>query len=385
MLSHSASSGSRQTGLPARLCSAPHAGAFLQKCRDQRHIFVSSNPTGSSSPPVATSRADFAIKFAIEASGNLFLETRRVCHHASAMNTPIPIIMGAFGGVTAVATAFANANGMFAGHPHAAYWLYGAAAILVILAIVFWMRTSKTPNTSHTAQIKEGFNPSQNVTANPTIIIHPQQPVREAILPPPVISRESNLVLCRVWKESLYRVGDEFCFRVSPGLESSFQRWMVMLAEIRNATRDSAIGAAKNVTAEFVFRFEGRQEMFGPLVWAERNNSRATIEVADTACVILAAYLLAPFTKMSEWRIPVNTRQRPDELLGANKIFLKEWRETNQGIVSLNIVHPESGKVVRTFQGTYQWTAGTQDPVFEFSGKAHDDQPTTIKIRQNNT
>ncbi len=44
--------------------------------------------------------------------------------------------MGVVGVLTAIGTAITNANGVFNGHPSLAYWFYGAAVVLVIVALV---------------------------------------------------------------------------------------------------------------------------------------------------------------------------------------------------------------------------------------------------------
>jgi len=44
--------------------------------------------------------------------------------------------LGVAGILAGIGTAIASANGAFAGHPHLHYWFYGAAALLVLVAII---------------------------------------------------------------------------------------------------------------------------------------------------------------------------------------------------------------------------------------------------------
>src|SRR5208282_6538602 len=156
--------------------------------------------------------------------------------------------------VVAASVEMARENNMFAGHPNWVYIGFALAAILVIIASIVPNKTKEPSMPTLNTGIKGSFNPANTLTANPTINVQLTEPRLLAPIkyetPPPL---EPNLVLCRAWKEALYRVGDAFHFRVGQGQEASFSRWVAIVAEIRNVTSESPIGAAKSVIAELVF------------------------------------------------------------------------------------------------------------------------------------
>jgi hypothetical protein len=59
------------------------------------------------------------------------------------MKPSIAIPLGLAGILAAIATAIANANGLFAGHPHLSYWFYGCSFILIVVALVGLRRSNK--------------------------------------------------------------------------------------------------------------------------------------------------------------------------------------------------------------------------------------------------
>jgi hypothetical protein len=276
------------------------------------------------------------------------------------MNPKIPIIVGMAGALTGIGTAIANANGWFTGHPYLAYWFYGAALLLILTAF-FLARKPHIPSTSDV--IKTSFNPVNTLTANPTIIVNPGRE-HEVAKPVPVISPrpspvEPNLRLGRVWRETLFRMRDDFFFRsrIDSALLPSYATFHCIVAEIRNTA-----GHARNIKAELAV--EGG--IIGPLTWAEKESNTISLEIGDSAYILLAAYLYAPLTKTSEWRVPVNKRRR-GELPGATLIELTQWTQQNEGFVKLNILHPDSGTIIKTFNGAYQWPGGELEPKFTFA------------------
>lgn len=288
------------------------------------------------------------------------------------MNPRIPVLVGMAGSLIAIGTAVANANGLFTGHPHLAYWFYGAALILIGVAFYFSRRphNNVSPLAQRDPRIRDSFNPSQNITASPTINVYPPEPKREAQKKlhsePQAAQIEPNLVICRVWKERLFRINDEFSFHVPSGMENKFPIFQAIIAEIKNASSDSAVGYARNIKAELVF--DGDRISIGPMAWIGKTANTISIEMGDSEYILLAAYLVERFLpKMSEWRLPVNSRPRSDHLPGANLIELRQGKQGN-GAVRLNILHPESGRIVRSFSGGYSWPSAEQEPSFTFAG-----------------
>jgi hypothetical protein len=180
---------------------------------------------------------------------------------------------------------------------------------------------------------------------------------------------DPNLRLCQIGSQNLYRIGDEFCARVSQGMENSFPRFRGIVAEIMNASKpDASVGPAKNIKAELVIQVDGQEEILGPLAWTDTNSNTVSIEMGNPASVLLAVYNVSKSpTVFSEWRVPVNLRSRPDVLPGANKIELKQLERRGEVNIYLRIIQPESGKTLRTFTGTCRWRKKDQDPDFTFS------------------
>jgi hypothetical protein len=58
------------------------------------------------------------------------------------MKPGIAIPLGVGGISAGIGTAFANANGVFTGHPSLAYWFWGASCVLIALAILGWLANS---------------------------------------------------------------------------------------------------------------------------------------------------------------------------------------------------------------------------------------------------
>jgi hypothetical protein len=294
----------------------------------------------------------------------------------SGMNPRIPIALGVAGMCTATATAIFNVNGMLNGHVYFAYFLYGVAAILIIVALIAARHKPESTKTSSNPKMKDSFNPSNTVTANPTINASPTinvgypEPKRElSPLPLPIkapVQLEPNLILCRVWRERLYRVKDEFCLYVGRGMENQFPVVQAWVAEIKNASCEELVGCAKNIKVELVLHGSNGDESIGPLPWLDRLSNSRSIEMGDSARIVLAAYMQISFPpNMSEWRVPVNMRPNEAHLPGAEMIELRQWKHKG-GKVKLNIFHPESGRIVKTFIGAYSWPESTQEPSFIF-------------------
>jgi hypothetical protein len=266
------------------------------------------------------------------------------------MNPKIPIIVGTAGALTGVGTAIANANGWFTGHPHLAYWFYGAALLLILAAFVI-ARKPHLPSASD-AMIKMSVYQGDTLTLREVT-----KPI--PVLPPRPSPVEPNLRLGRVWRETLFRMRDDFFFRsrIDSAVLPSYATFHCIVAEIRNTA-----GHARNIKAELAVE----RGIIGPLTWAEKESNTISLEIGDSAYILLAAYLHAPFTKTSEWRVPVNKRRR-GELPGATLIELTQWTQQNEGFVKLNILHPDSGTIIKTFDGAYQWPGGELEPKFTFS------------------
>lgn len=255
--------------------------------------------------------------------------------------------------VVAITVEVAREKSAFAGiHPIWIYVGFGVAGVLVILAFLF-------PGKKADAG-----------TSSPTINVYP--PPEPTPTPVPALSRplppEPQLILGRVWKETLFRMGDGFFFhsRIAPGMLKSYTPFHAVLAEIRNAA-----GHARNIKAELAFENDAQSGRIGPLTWAGRESNTVGLEIGDSEYVLLAVYLVAPFTKMSDWRIPVNTRRR-GELPGATLVDLSRGVRASERFVRLHILHPDSGSVVKTFSGAYQWPGDGLEPKFSFAEQANE-------------
>lgn len=265
----------------------------------------------------------------------------------------------------ALSVEIARENGVFTGHPGWMYVCLGIAGLIILWALLFPGKMADAkPSLAH---VKDSFNPVNTLTANPTIIVNPGRE-HEIAKPTPVISLrpsplEPNLRLGRVWQERLFRKNDEFCFNVRRGMENKFPFFQAIVAEIKNASGSEAVGRARNIKAELVFPIEN--ESVGPLAWLDRLSHTQDIGMGDSAYILLATYLYAPLSKMSEWRVPVNTRPNEAYLPGAEMIDLRQWKHSG-GPVKLNIFHPESGRIVKTFAGAYSWPGNQQEPSFIF-------------------
>jgi hypothetical protein len=278
------------------------------------------------------------------------------------------VFVGVAGMFVAIAVEIARENGFFTGHPGWMYVCFGMAVVLIIAA--FLLPGKRTDIKPHTAEIKESFNRANTLTANPTIIVNPGRE-HEAAKPVPIISPRSsplepNLRLGRVWKEVLFRMGDDFFFRsrIDSNKLRSYSPYHSIVAELRNT-----VGHARNIKAELAFE----KAIVGPLAWAEKESNTISLDIGDSAYILLAVYLLSSLPEMSEWRVPVNTRKR-GELPGAPLIELTQWRQQSEGSVKLNILHPETGRIVRTFDGIYRWPGNEVQPTFHFVEQDHGTQ-----------
>jgi len=70
------------------------------------------------------------------------------------MKPSIAVPLGVAGILAAIATAIANANGLFAGHPSLAYRLYGASCVLIAISIVGWAVNARHSDMEAPAQFK---------------------------------------------------------------------------------------------------------------------------------------------------------------------------------------------------------------------------------------
>jgi len=249
-------------------------------------------------------------------------------------------------------------------------WLFSGAGISIIGASLWLLKKlfRVEPKTPQPAPI------SNSVVQAPVISVAPvfnlphveasPQPVPQKPPAPP----EPNLVFCQIQSPHLYRVMDEFCARVSQGMENSFPRFHGIVAEIMNASKPvAAVGPARNIKAELAIQLDDREEIFGPLAWTDTNCNTVSIEMGNTAHIILAAFLASRFANPpGEWTVPINRRPRTDVLPGANKIELRRLEKRGEVSVQLRILQPESGKTLRIFEGLCRWGNNDQEPEFMF-------------------
>jgi pyrimidine deaminase RibD-like protein len=178
-------------------------------------------------------------------------------------------------------------------------------------------------------------------------------------------SPEANLVLCQIGFLHLYRTGDEFrVAHVSEGSEGPFPRFHGIVAEIMNASKPgSSVGPAKNIKAELATQLASREELLGPLTWIDTTCNTISIEMGNPALILLA---VAKKAEPGEWKVPINRRPRADVLPGANKIELRRLEKRDEVNVQLRILHPDSGRTLKTFEGAYRWGENAKDPEFRF-------------------
>jgi hypothetical protein len=97
------------------------------------------------------------------------------------MKPTIAIPLGVAGILSAIGTAFANANGLFVGHPSLAYWFWGASFALIAFAIVGSVVNSKREkkndsplSTPPPVQVHQENKQEFNPQFNPQIVIGDQ-------------------------------------------------------------------------------------------------------------------------------------------------------------------------------------------------------------------
>ena len=185
---------------------------------------------------------------------------------------------------TAIGTAIANANGMFAGHSYLAYWFYGAAAALLILALVLAQKKPAHPNTpvtSHNTQsASDSSKQSIENVGNPHVETH-------VYLPQP----ESHPALQHQGPPNLVLHG----FEMTPieKYEGGWRRLaggkMAWLAFIRNAPLgDKDVGLAC-VRAEILYYPQkGRCYAVSPATWLVQGENTACLKSGDTKDLVIA-------------------------------------------------------------------------------------------------
>jgi len=96
-------------------------------------------------------------------------------------------------------------------------------------------------------------------------------------------------------------------------------------------------------------------------------SNRANFKFGDVKFVVLAVVL--PYSRDStDWRIPLNHRDY-DFSPGVRSTnfdrVLKRFAERSN--VQLRLLHVKSGRILKTFSGTYRWKDGEQMPTFTFA------------------
>jgi hypothetical protein len=244
-------------------------------------------------------------------------------------------------------------------------WLFSGAGIAA-LSILWWVVKKFGRSGTPAPQAINSVVQAPAINVAPVFNL-PHAEATPKSLPAPA-SIEPNLVYCRMSFSHLYRVGDEFCGNVSDRLENSFPRFHGIVAEIMNASKpDASVGPAKNIKAELAIQTDDREEILGPLTWSDTDCNTVSIELGNPGRIILA---VAKKAEPGEWKVPINHRPRIDVSPGGSKIELRRLEKRSEANVQLRILHPESGRTLKTFEGTYRWGENAKDPEFRFGSGA---------------
>jgi hypothetical protein len=215
------------------------------------------------------------------------------------------------------------------------------------------------------AGVQNSLNPVFKQEANPSIHHHIGSEPKPSIPPPKPKENKSNLVLMDVYIGPLYQISDIWSKTVHEDLRNPAQyRYQAIYVEVKNSGKPiEGVAAVNDVKAELVI---GDDE-FTPLPWIDQHSNRAKFNFGDVKFVVLAVVL--PYSKdETDWRIPLNHRDY-DFSPGVRSTncdhVLKRFVEKSG--VQLRLLHVESGKILKTFAGTYRWKQGERIPTFIFA------------------
>lgn len=217
-------------------------------------------------------------------------------------------------------------------------------------------------------EVQNSLNPVFKQEANPSIHLHLGSEPKPSLLPPPPPKpkeNKSNLVLMNVYIGPLYQISDIWSKTIHEDWRNPPQyRYQAIYAEVKNSGKpDEEVGAVNDVKAELVID----DDEFTPLPWVDQHFNRANFKFGDVKFVVLAVVL--PYSKdETDWRIPLNHRDY-DSSPGVRSTncdhVLKRFAEKSD--VQLRLLHIESGRILKTFSGTYRWKDGERMPTFIFA------------------
>jgi hypothetical protein len=256
-------------------------------------------------------------------------------------------------------------------------WVFLAITFLLVVWAFYkaWLdehRMLVSEREKHAAssrvEVQNSFNPTFKPEANPSIHLHLGSEPKPS-LPPPQPQKpsenKSNLVLMNVYIGPLYQISDIWSKTIHEDWRNPAQyRYQAIYAEIKNSGKpDEEVGAVNDVKAELVIN----DDEFTPLPWVDQHFNRANFNFGDVKFVVLAVVL--PFSKDSaDWRIPLNHRDY-DSSPGVRSTnfdhVLKRFVERSE--VQLRLLHVKSGRILKTFSGTYRWKDGERMPTFTFA------------------
>jgi hypothetical protein len=266
-------------------------------------------------------------------------------------------------------TLIATGIGYFVGGPIAA-WVCLIAGLVIALILHFTRpkkEEEKKPETPVAVSVKDSFNPQIKQEANPSFHLHlGSEPKRLPPLPvPKPKEKESNLVLNKKLSIGpLYLIGDIWSKTVQEDARNPEQyRYQAIYAEVKNSGKpDEEVGPVHDIKAELVID----DEELTPLPWIDQHFNRANFQFGDVKFVVLAVVL--PYSRdVMDWRVPINHRDY-DLAPGVPSMnfdhVLKRFVEKSD--VKLKLLHVQSGKILKTFEGTYRWKDGESMPTFRF-------------------
>lgn len=221
---------------------------------------------------------------------------------------------------------------------------------------------------SSRVEVQNSLNPVFKQEANPSIHLHlgsERKPSLPAPPPPKQKENRSNLVLMNVYIGPLYQISDIWSKTIHEDFRNPAQyRYQAIYAEVKNSGKpDEEVGAVNDVKAELVIS----DDEFTPLPWVDQHFNRANFKFGDVKFVVLAVVL--PYSKdETDWRIPLNHRDY-DSSPGVRSTtcdhVLKRFVEKSDA--QLRLLHVESGRILKTFSGTYRWKDGERMPTFIFA------------------
>jgi hypothetical protein len=170
----------------------------------------------------------------------------------------------------------------------------------------------------------------------------------------------TNLIFSDVHSVTSHLEGDIFRVR-NLSTRSNLPQRRIFLFEIKNASRPSPpVEAARDVKAELIIKTKERNEIYGPLPWAESSCNTDTIEMSETKQVVLAVNFPA-----GDWSVPKNSRSWEDNSSGTKldyqTLLPRPWTD-----VEVNILDVAAGTIMKTFPGQYQWDTDNTRPEFKF-------------------